>query len=238
VYLMRHANGLCLKHSRKRFEPYRVPFSQLVAALALASQATGSSTPRVPVDAKDCHQRSRLASPIRLREEILKHRTLAFDYGVQSALAREPRSAIRFRECHQLPRFGRPDHREAVAAQRLRVAIALQRPYGKLLLLFCRKVPRASNSPSAAKPVSSWNSRLAAWSGSSSGPMTPFGIDHAPKSFFGPDRPAHMDQQDLQFGANTIEQDACTFDGHATTLGEFWSDRPYFRDVAKIQLAR
>src|ERR1700730_8511808 len=43
---------------------------------------------------------------------------------------------------------------------------------------------RGRHSPSATKPVSSRNSRLAASSGSSPGSNSPLGIDHAPSSLF------------------------------------------------------
>ena len=49
--------------------------------------------------------------------------------------------------------------------------------------LGCVKVPNSKNSPSAMNPVSSWNSRRAAVSGSSSFSYIPLGMDQLPSSF-------------------------------------------------------
>src|SRR5579859_7082306 len=48
----------------------------------------------------------------------------------------------------------------------------------------CFTAPKSSSFPCAINAVSSKNSRLAASNGSSSAAYSPFGIDHAPRSFF------------------------------------------------------
>src|ERR1051326_1526088 len=52
------------------------------------------------------------------------------------------------------------------------------------LPLGCLKAPSETNSPSTAKPVSSWNSRRAQARASSPSSSRPFGMDQAPASLF------------------------------------------------------
>src|SRR6185312_3110613 len=61
-------------------------------------------------------------------EEMLQHRTLAFDDLVQRRYATEPFAPIGLGKALPPARFWRPDHFEACAFQHLGIAVALDRP--------------------------------------------------------------------------------------------------------------
>ena len=96
----------------------------------------------------------------------------------------EPGGAIDLGKFSGLPGLRRPLHREHAAAQLRRIEVSLDHPGKDQLPARLPQGCRARNPPVIANPVSSASSRLAASKGSSPSLNSPFGIDHAPRSFF------------------------------------------------------
>jgi len=100
---------------------------------------------------------------------------------------RKPACPVHFREILLFPRTGRPFHGKGVAPDRGGVAVAFQGPRGNDFPLGCFLGVRGIKSPSAWKPVSSWNSLLATSNGSSPGAYSPW-ESTKPLILLGPER--------------------------------------------------